>query len=132
MRLRYWLPVALTFVLVLGASSGWAGQEKPVKPADIAGVWEMTIQSPEGDMTGDATFVQEGDKFKFAMAGPQGFDLAGEGTVKGQEIEWSVTLAGPQGEFILTYKGKVEGETMAGDVQAGDFGAFPWTAKKKK
>ncbi|MCK7481946.1 MAG: hypothetical protein M0C28_35820 [Candidatus Moduliflexus flocculans] len=33
--------------------------------------------------------------------------------------------------MALTYKGKVEGETMAGEVQAGDFGAFPWTAKKK-
>jgi hypothetical protein len=42
-----------------------------------------------------------------------------------------VTLSTPQGDMTLTYKGKVEGDTMAGEVQAGDFGAFPFTAKKK-
>jgi hypothetical protein len=58
--------------------------------------------------------------------------MAGEGTVKGQELEWTVTISTPQGDFTLTYKGKVDGETMTGEVQAGDFGAFPFTAKKKK
>jgi len=100
--------------------------------ADINGVWEMTMQTPQGDMTADATFVQENDKFKFSMPGPQGMELAGEGTIKGNELEWSVVISGGMGEFTLTYKAKVEGETMTGEVQAGDFGAFPFTAKKKK
>ena len=117
-------------VLALGALS--AQTVAPVKPADIGGVWEMTMQTPQGDMTADATFVQENDKFKFNMPGPQGMELAGEGTIKGQELEWAVLLSGGMGEMTLTYKAKVEGDTMTGEVQAGDFGAFPFTAKKKK
>jgi hypothetical protein len=66
------------------------------------------------------------------MAGPQGMEMKGEGTVKGQDVEWTVTISGGMGEFVLVYKGKVDGETMSGEVQAGDFGSFPWTAKKKK
>jgi hypothetical protein len=58
--------------------------------------------------------------------------MTGEGTVKGNELEWTVVISGGMGEFTLTYKAKVEGETMTGEVQAGDFGAFPFTAKKKK
>ena len=105
-----------------------------MKPAAIGGVWEMTTQTPQGDMTSDATFVQEGEKIKFTAAGFQGMEMTGEGTVKGQDVEWTVTISAPMGDFVLTYKGKVEadGQTMSGEVQAGDFGAFPWTAKKKK
>ena len=39
------------------------------KPVNVGGVWEMTMQTPQGDMTADATFVQENDKFKFTMPG---------------------------------------------------------------
>jgi hypothetical protein len=131
MRFRY----ILALILVAGAlAAQTVPQEKPAtpaKPVNVAGVWELTTQTPQGDMTADATFVQDNDKIKFSMAGPGGFEMAGEGTVKGQDLEWNVTISMPQGEFALTYKGKVDGETMAGDVIAGDFGTFPFTAKKK-
>ncbi len=120
----------LTIILAVGALSA---QTVPGKPADIGGTWEMTTSgTPQGDMTADLTIVQEGDKIKTTMAGPQGFEMTGEGTVKGQEVEWAVVISTPQGDFTLTYKGKVDGETMSGEVLAGDFGSFPWTAKKKK
>lgn len=125
MRFRY----LLAMILAVGALSA---QTVPVKTADIGGVWEMTTQTPEGDMTADATFVQDKETIKFAMTGPQGMEMKGEGKVTGQDVEWSVTISAPMGEFALVYKGKVDGETMSGEVQAGDFGAFPWTAKKKK
>ncbi len=124
--------ILLTMVLALGAAGSLVAQDAPVKPADIAGVWEMTTQTPQGDMTSDATFTQEGEKIKFTATGFQGMEMTGEGTVKGQDVEWAVVVSTPQGDFALTYRGKVDGETMAGEVQAGDFGAFPFTAKKKK
>ena len=128
MRFRTLLAVLLSF----GTLGLLMAQDAPVKPVNVAGVWEMTMQTPQGDMTADATFVQENDKIKFTMPGPQGMEFAGEGVVKGKDLEWAVTISGGMGEFTLTYKAKVEGETMTGEVQAGDFGAFPFTAKKKK
>ena len=122
----------LTSLLALGLVGALAAQDVPAKPADVAGVWELTTQTPQGDMPGEATFVQEGDKIKFSMPGFQGMEMTGEGTVTGQELEWTVILSTPQGDFMLVDKGKVEGDTMSGEVQAGDFGAFPWTAKKKQ
>jgi hypothetical protein len=132
MRFRYILALILVAGSLAAQTAPPAKPAAPAKPIDVAGVWEMTTQSPQGDMTADATFVQDNDKIKFTMSGPGGFDMAGEGTVKGQDLEWTVTISTPQGEFALTYKGKVDGETMTGDVQAGDFGTFPFTAKKKK
>jgi hypothetical protein len=122
-----------TLLMMILAAGMLSAQDAPApKPVNVGGVWEVTMQTPQGDMTADATFVQENDKFKFTMPGPQGMELAGEGTVKGQELEWAVLLSGGMGEMTLTYKAKVEGDTMTGEVQAGDFGAFPFTAKKKK
>jgi hypothetical protein len=125
MRFRYMLAV-------VAAVGTLAAQSVPAKPADVSGVWELTTQTPQGDMTADATFVQENEKIKFSMPGFQGMEMAGEGTVSGQDLEWTVVISTPQGDFMLVYKGKVDGETMSGEVQAGDFGAFPWTAKKKQ
>jgi hypothetical protein len=133
MRVCRSLPYLLTLVLTVGVLSAQTAQAPAPKPADVSGVWEMTMQgTPQGDMTADATFVQEAEKIKFTMAGPGGFEMAGEGTVKGQDLEWTVLISTPQGDFALTYKGKVDGETMSGEFQAGDFGTFPFTAKKKK
>jgi len=127
MRIR----ILLAIMLTLGMTGALAAQNAPAKPVNVAGVWEMTTQSPQGDMAADATFVQDGDKIKFTST-VMGMEIAGEGTVKGQELEWTVVVSTPQGDFTVTYKAKVEGETMTGEVQAGDFGAFPFTAKKKQ
>ena len=133
MRFRYILALILVAGSLAAQTAPQAKPAAPAKPVDVAGVWEMTLQgTPQGDMTADATFVQDNDKIKFTSAGPGGFEMTGEGTVKGQDLEWTVTISTPQGEFALTYKGKVEGETMTGEVIAGDFGSFPFTAKKKK
>ena len=116
-------------LLALGACAGVALAATSV---DINGVWEMTIQTPQGEMTADATFVQDKDAIKFTMPGPQGMEMKGEGMVKDKDVEWTVTISGGMGEFVLVFKGKVDGETMSGEVQAGDFGSSPWSAKKKK
>lgn len=99
---------------------------------DISGVWEMTIQIPQGAQTVEATFAQEGEKLKISMEGPQGMLMEGEGTVKESAVEWTMIISAPMGEFMLFFTGKIDGETMAGEVQMGDFGAAGWSAKKKK
>jgi hypothetical protein len=124
--------------LAVGAFAGsllaapQASQQAP-KPVDISGVWEMTMQTPQGEMKADATFVQKDDVFKVTMPGPMGNEMNGEGKVKGNEVEWKFSLQGPEGgEFVLVFKGKVDGDKMTGDIQMGDFGTSPFTAVKKK
>ncbi|MBP1598416.1 MAG: hypothetical protein H6Q05_3793 [Acidobacteria bacterium] len=111
------------------------GKEPPKEPAkavNISGVWELTVQTQQGDMTNDATFAQEKEVLKVTMTGPQGMALPGEGTVKEGIVQWLVTISTSQGDFVMTFRGKVDGETMAGEIQMGDFGTTSWSAKKKK
>jgi hypothetical protein len=106
--------------------------KEQAKDINITGVWDMTTQTPNGDMPGEATFTQEKETLKVSMTGPQGMPMTGEGTVKEGVVQWSVTISGPNGDFTILFKGKIDGEKMSGEVQAGDFGAFTWFATKKK
>jgi len=119
----------LSAILLLAASAAVFAQSKA---ANVAGVWEMTFVGPQGDMTSDITFTQDNEALKVSMIGPQGMEMTGEGTVKENEIQWTLTVSTPNGDFVLSYNGKVNGEEMTGEVSAGDFGTFNWTAKKKK
>ncbi len=117
--------------LILLVTAGAAVHAQTNVP-NVAGVWEMTFQGPQGDMTSDITFTQEGKVIKASMVGPQGMEMAGEGTLEENDIQWTFTISTPNGDFVLIYKGKVAGEEMEGTIEAGDFGTFTWTAKKKK
>jgi hypothetical protein len=99
--------------------------------ANVAGDWEITSQSPRGEMTRALHFDQDGEKIKVTMEGFRGDEITGEGTVQGNNIQWTMTMSTPGGDFTLTYKGTVEGDTMSGTVDMGDRGTRDWTAKKK-
>jgi hypothetical protein len=127
-------------VLILAltlAASGFAqvasqpATQVPAKALDVAGVWELTMQTPQGEMTRDATFTQEKDAIKVTMEGPMG-EMKGEGTAKESEVTWTMTISTPGGDFALVFKGKVDGDKMTGEIQMGDMGTSTFTATKKK
>jgi uncharacterized protein (DUF2147 family) len=119
--------IALTF-LALAAAVGLA---QSAAPANVGGAWEITVTTPRGDRTSDMTIVQDGENIKVTVTSPRG-ETTGEGTIKGNEISWTVTRTTPRGEMTSTYKGKVDGDTMSGDVEMGNFGSAPWKAARKK
>lgn len=113
------------FILVL-MSVSLIAQE-----VNVSGDWELTMETQRGEMTRDVHFEQEGENLTVTMESPRGGEVTGKGTIKGNDIEWTVTRSTPRREFTMTYSGKVEGDTMSGEVQMGDFGTFEWKAKRK-
>jgi hypothetical protein len=110
----------LSFVVLAGA-----------QVTNVSGEWELTIQSPRGEMTSTAKFVQEGEKITVTMTGPRGGESSGEGTIQGNAIQWSITRTGPEGnQFTISYKGTVEGTTMSGTAETPR-GSVNWKATKK-
>ncbi|OGD26013.1 MAG: hypothetical protein A2Y56_11005 [Candidatus Aminicenantes bacterium RBG_13_63_10] len=107
-----------------------AGLLAYAQTANVAGSWDITVTSPRGERTNTMTIVQDGEKITVTMTSQRG-ESTGEGTVKGNVIEWSVTRSTPRGEFTVVYKGTVEGGTMSGQAQMGDFGSMDWKAVKK-
>jgi hypothetical protein len=135
MKDTHWKSVACLAAILLAGSLPAALQasQEPVKAADISGVWEMTMQTPRGEMKADVTFVQKDDVLTVTMPNPMGEEMKGEGKVKENTAEWKFAMTTPDGgEFILVFKAQIEGEKMTGEVQMGDFGSSGFTAVKKK
>jgi hypothetical protein len=120
-RLPLWAAFAL-FSTVL-----WVGAQT----ANVSGEWDMTIQTPRGEMSLMTKFTQDGEKITVSMVGPRGGEANGEGTIQGTAIQWSVTRTGPEGNsFTVTYKGTVEGTSMSGTAE-NPRGTVNWKATKK-
>jgi hypothetical protein len=99
---------------------------------DVSGTWEITIQTPRGDeRASEMKIEQDGDKITVTMEGFQGNEMTGEGTVADNTVEWTVNVETQRGEFTIEYSGTVEGDTMTGQAEMGDFGTMEFTAKKK-
>lgn len=120
--------LALAFVMIVPLTMAAA--------INVTGDWEMTMTSPRGEMKQDLSFIQEGEKLKVTIKSQRG-ETAGEGTVKGDEIEWKITRQTQRGEFSMTYKGKVVDENnMKGTIEGGFGGgrgqqAPEWKAVRK-
>jgi hypothetical protein len=118
--------IALAALLLLAPLTLCLAQES----VDVSGEWDLTVTTPRGEMTSTAKFVQDGEKLAVTVTSPRG-EATGTGTIKGADIEWTITRETPRGQFTVTYKGKVEGNTMKGQAQMGDFGTSEWKATKK-
>ena len=118
--------VFLVTLLVLAPLTFCLAQDK----IDVNGEWDFTVTTPRGEMTSTATFVQTGEKINVTMVSQRG-ESKGEGTLKGADIEWTVTRDTPMGQLKIRYKGKVEGALMSGQAQMGDRGTMEWKAAKK-
>ncbi len=95
----------------------------------VSGKWKVTAKTPRGERTYDVMMEQTGDKLLVTQKDRQGNDLKSEGTVKGAEISWTTKRQTPNGEFTVTYKGKVEGKTMSGTSET-PMGTGEWKAEK--
>lgn len=115
----------LTFIAVLIWGSALNAQE-----IDVSGDWQFTMVTQRGEMNSDMTIVQEGSKITVTMTGRRGGESTGEGTISGDKIEWTISRSTPRGDFTMTYKGTVEGNTMTGEIQRGDR-TMEWKATKK-
>jgi len=94
------LALLTTGILVLAAA------------VNVTGTWTMTAETQRGPRTQDITFNQDGEKLAVSMmmGGRQGAEpteVKGEGTVKGNDIEFKITRTTQRGEFTTTYKGKI-------------------------
>ena len=103
----------------------------PAGQADVSGAWELVIETRNGEMTSTVRFAQEGDKLKVSMAGPRGGETSGEGSIKGNDIQWSIVRNAADGQRTVVYKGTVQGGTMSGQAEIGDGGSVPWKAVKR-
>lgn len=87
------------------------------------GNWKITINSPMGAQTVEASITTSGDSFTGMTKSPAG-EQAVTGKVNGDTLTWSTNITQPM-PMTLEFEAKVSGDTMSGTVKLGAFGSAP-------
>ncbi|OGN98359.1 MAG: hypothetical protein A2Y89_00600 [Chloroflexi bacterium RBG_13_51_18] len=95
----------------------------------VDGTYNIEIDTPMGKQESKLTLKSDGAKLSGTMESSFGKNDF-TGTVKGDEVSWSMEINSPMGNMKLDYKGKVAGNDISGEVKAGDFGTSPFKGKK--
>ena len=119
-----------TFVIAFSAIVMLAGLTA-ANATDLNGKWKGDMKTPDGNVLEiNFNFQVSGEKLTGTVANTYGEEQITEGTVKGDAISF-VILAG-DGQFKITYVGKVVGEELKFHVTIGDMGEGELTAKRVK
>lgn len=84
------------------------------------GNWKITINTPMGAQTVDASITTNGDTFTGTTKGQMG-EQSVEGKVSGDTLTWSTAITSPM-PMTLEFTATVAGDSMSGNVKLGAFG----------
>ena len=113
-----------------GRGSGtWSA--KRVRPvADVAGTWELQVEIAQGTGTPTFVFKQNGETLSGRYKGQMG-ESDVTGTIKGNDITFSIDGDFQGTSMRVTYTGVVEKDTMKGTVKFGELGQGTFKGVRK-
>ena len=108
------------------------GQIAPsVAPAavNVAGTWTLRLRFLYGEAVHTVTLEQDGDRLSGRYRGQ--FSTSDvQGSVHGTEIEMRAALRHEASSVFYAYTGQVDGDTMRGTVDLGEYWTAEWTAER--
>ena len=96
----------------------------------IAGTWDASVTTPNGGGNPTLTFVVKGDSVTGTVKRPTGEVIPLAGTIKGNDLTYSYTIAPNGQEVLVTVKAKVAGDSLSGTMSFG--GAMTGEIKAKR
>src|SRR5882762_9647573 len=81
---------------------------------NVAGDWDVTVNSPQGANTTLVTLKQDGEKVSGIFKSQQGQLPFEGGTLTGSDLTFTFTVTMQGMQIPITLSGKVEGATMTG------------------
>jgi hypothetical protein len=100
-----------------------------VAQTNLAGDWDVTINSPQGANTSKVTFKQDANKLDGMIKSPAG-ETAIAGTVDGEDVKVAFTINFQGMPFEIKLNGKLAGDTITGKADFGGFAEGDWSAKR--
>jgi hypothetical protein len=96
---------------------------------NIAGDWDVTVQSPQGTNTVLVTLKQDGEKVSGLFKSPLG-ELPFTGALVGNELKFNFSFPVDGQPLLITMTGKVDGDAIAGKADFGGVAEGDWSAKR--
>lgn len=97
---------------------------------NVAGEWEVTINSPQGSSTAHVVLKQDGDKVSGMFKSPQGELPFEGGTLTGNDLKFEFTVNFQGNPLPITLTGKVDGAAIVGKADFGGFAEGDWSGKR--
>lgn len=98
----------------------------------VAGTYDCVTKSPMGDQQGTFTVVPGDDgTFTGSMQGATGAMDVEEGKVDGNKLTWVMNMTVPMPMKLECEATVDDGGALAGNVNAGAFGAMPLTGQRQ-
>jgi hypothetical protein len=95
----------------------------------IDGKWNVTVNSPMGAQKSELNFKANGNTLTGTGVAQGNSQEIADGKVDGDNVAWKVSITSPF-PMTLEFAGTVSGDSMSGNVKAGNFGSFPWTGAR--
>ena len=101
----------------------------PTFAQDASGKWQLTVTTADSEpRTTSMALKKEGDKLSGTVMGLQGNEIAVAGTQRESDITLSFTAPTQNGPIAISMKGRQDGDSMKGTLQAGTETQGQWTA----
>src|SRR5438132_8181194 len=125
--------IAVSFLVLAAVLLSIAQVNSFARPqSSVVGTWDVTIESPQGKRNAMLVIKQDGGKLTGAMKSQAGERPLDSITLKGNDITFAITRNIQGQDMVITYKGKVEKDSMKGDADFGGFATGAWSAVPHK
>ena len=95
----------------------------------VDGNWKITLSTPLGDRDATLSLKADGGKLTGTQAAEGNQAEIKDGTVNGNDVAWKASITDPM-PLTLAFSGKVDGDTIAGEVSIGPMGSFPFKGSR--
>ncbi len=123
-------PLSLVLLVLQFASIGPNISGAPLRSPDVSGTWDLKVETSGGTATPTIILAQEGEKITGTYRGRLGESRL-DGTIKGNEIAFTVNVKFENRVLTVVYKGTVDKDSMRGTVRFGDRGTGNWTGRRR-
>ena len=114
-----------------GATKTPANGTPASEKVDISGPWSFQVETSAGAGSPTFTFKQDGEQLGGQYKGTFG-EAPLTGTVKGNQIDFTIKLSAQGQQFTIKYSGTIEKDgSMKGTADLGEVGSGTWTAKRQ-
>ena len=97
--------------------------------ADLAGRWDVDVQYSRGTARHKLLLVTTGSRVEGSHIGRR-LQGAVNGTVDGDRVRLRSSLPTEGTQLTYRFDGRVQGQTMEGEVNLGEYGKARWTARR--
>jgi hypothetical protein len=105
---------------------GFSGGRPEEQQMSVDGNWKITMSTPLGEREATMMLKSSGASLSGTQAAEGDSAEIFDGSVNGGDVAWKVSITKPM-PLTLEFAGKVDGDTIAGEMTINPMGSFPFT-----